>query len=120
MKKYSILGYRSYWDPMLEMEKEMWGTSLVAYLSRYIQFYNKLRGIVPSCKTHCTTNLFISYAGIMALSGFGPYHGLWCYDAPSKRIIVTPTLGVMISALGLVSIPPKPAILPYFLECCSS
>jgi hypothetical protein len=92
-------------------------TSLGAYLALDIQFYSKLRRIVPVLKNQFMTNLFLIYAGTMALSGFGPYHGLWCYDTPSKHIVVTPTSGAMISALGFVSIPPKPTILPYFLEC---
>jgi hypothetical protein len=37
--------------------------------------------------------LFLFFAATMAWSGFGPHHGLWHEDAPSKCIVVTPTLG---------------------------
>jgi hypothetical protein len=50
----------------------------------------------------------------MVLSGFGPYHGLWRKDAPSKHIVLTPTLGGVMYALGLGQIQPEPFILPYF------
>jgi len=38
----------------------------------------------------------------MAAGGFGPYHRLWTDDAPSKRIVVTPTPWAMMPALGFV------------------
>jgi hypothetical protein len=38
----------------------------------------------------------------MASSGFGPYHGQWHIDAPTKCIGAIPTLWVMMTALGLV------------------
>ena len=38
----------------------------------------------------------------MASSGFGPYHGQWHVDAPTKWIGTIPTLWVMMIALGLV------------------
>ncbi len=37
----------------------------------------------------------------MASSGFGPYHSLWRGDAPSKRMDISPTSGVMTLALGV-------------------
>ncbi len=37
----------------------------------------------------------------MALSGIGPYHGLCCEDAPTKRISVIPTTWTKMRALGL-------------------
>ena len=40
----------------------------------------------------------------MATSGFGPYHGLWHDDAPTKRIGVIPTPWAMTYALGFVEI----------------
>ena len=43
----------------------------------------------------------------MVSSGFGPYHGLWLEDAPTKCIGVTPTPWVMTITLGLVRIPPQ-------------
>ncbi len=50
------------------------------------------------------TNLFLFYAGTMALSGFGPYHGLWHDDTPIKHIGGMPTPWTMADALGLVQI----------------
>jgi hypothetical protein len=46
-------------------------------------------------------NFFSFFAAIMVLSGFGPYHRLCHKDAPSKHIVVTPTLGGMMHVLGL-------------------
>ncbi len=40
----------------------------------------------------------------MAKSGFGPYHGLWLDDAPTKSIGVIPTPWIMTSALGFIKI----------------
>jgi hypothetical protein len=80
-------------------------TSLVvAFVSRDFQFYSKLRRIVPVLENQCTTNLFLFYAGTMASSGFGPYHGLWHDDAPTKCIGVIPTPWMMTRALGFVEI----------------
>ncbi len=39
----------------------------------------------------------------MVAGGFCPYHRMWTDDAPSKRKVVTPTLGGMMHALGFVS-----------------
>jgi hypothetical protein len=39
----------------------------------------------------------------MAKSGFGPYHGLWLDDTPTKRIGVIPTPW-MTRALGFIEI----------------
>ena len=36
----------------------------------------------------------------MALTGFGPYNGLWLEDAATKCIGVTPTQWAMTHALG--------------------
>ena len=44
------------------------------------------------------------------------YHCLWPDDAPRKRIVVTPTSGGMIGAVGLVVPTPKPCLLPYYLQ----
>ena len=52
----------------------------------------------------------------MVAGGFGPYHCLWPDDAPRKRIVVTPTSGGMIGAVGLVVPTPKPCLLPYYLQ----
>jgi hypothetical protein len=40
----------------------------------------------------------------MATSGFGPYHGLWLDDAPTKPIGVIPTPWKMTHGLGFVKI----------------
>jgi hypothetical protein len=47
---------------------------------------------------------------IMMAGGISPYHCLRTDDALSKHIVVTPTSGGMICALGLGSIQPKPFI----------
>jgi hypothetical protein len=46
----------------------------------------------------------------MVLSGFGPYHGLWHKDTPTKCIDITPTSGAMTRALGLGALTPQPEI----------
>jgi hypothetical protein len=40
----------------------------------------------------------------MAMSGFGPYHGLWLDDTPTKRIGIIPTPWMMTPALGFAKI----------------
>jgi hypothetical protein len=40
----------------------------------------------------------------MVTSGFGPYHGLWLDDAPTKRIGIMLTPWMMTDVLGLVKI----------------
>jgi len=40
----------------------------------------------------------------MAKSGFGPYHGLWLDDVPTKRIGVIPTPWMMTRELGFIKI----------------
>jgi hypothetical protein len=45
------------------------------------------------------------FPSTMAAGGFGPYityHRLWADDSPSKGIVVTPTSGGIIDAVGLV------------------
>ncbi len=71
------------------------------YLFVCWEFYSILRRIIPVPQTSFSNKLISFFAATMAWSGFGPYHGLWFEDAPSKCVIVTPTLGGMISALGL-------------------
>jgi hypothetical protein len=46
----------------------------------------------------------------MALSSFGPYHGLWHKVTPTKRIDITPTLRAMMHVLGLGVLTPQPEI----------
>jgi len=38
----------------------------------------------------------------MVMSDFGPYHGLWLDDAPTKCIGVIPTPWTMMRALGFI------------------
>ena len=40
----------------------------------------------------------------MGTSGFGPLHGLWLDDAPTKRIGIIPTPWVMTNVLGFAKI----------------
>ncbi len=40
----------------------------------------------------------------MATIGFGPYHGLWLDDSPTKRIGIIPTPCTMMRVLGFVDI----------------
>jgi hypothetical protein len=40
----------------------------------------------------------------MAKSGFGPYHGPWLDDAPTKPIGIIPTPWMMTRVLGFVEI----------------
>jgi hypothetical protein len=54
--------------------------------------------------------IFLFVATTMVLSGFGPYHGLWCKDTPTKRIDITPTSGAMTRALGLGVLATQPKI----------
>jgi hypothetical protein len=51
----------------------------------------------------------------MVAGGISPYHRLGADYTPSKGIVVTPTSGVNVDALGLVVTKPKPPILRYFL-----
>jgi hypothetical protein len=68
---------------------------------RDIRIYLILRTIVPVRKHSLAQIFFLFFAAIMVLSGFGRYHGLFHKDAQGKHIIVTPTLGGMMHALGL-------------------
>jgi hypothetical protein len=56
--------------------------------------------------------LRLNYFGVrratMASSGFGPYHGLWRGNTPSKRINITTTSVAMICAVGLGVLTPQP------------
>ena len=52
----------------------------------------------------------------MAASNLGPYHCLWADDAPIKGIVVTPTSGGIIYAVGLVVIKPKPSLVQWCLH----
>ena len=73
-------------------------------MSHYFLFYIILRRIVLGQKIPFATLLSRNTHVIMATSGFGPYHGLWHDDAPTKRIGVIPTPWAMTYALGFVEI----------------
>ncbi len=51
-----------------------------------------------------TTQLLRKTSVTMVTSGFGPYHGLWLDDAPTKHIGVMLTPWMMTDVLGLVEI----------------
>jgi hypothetical protein len=60
--------------------------------------------LVPCCRTSfCCQHTMVA-------GNFGPYHCLWHGNAPSKCIDITPTLGGMISALGLGVLMPWPKL----------
>jgi hypothetical protein len=61
-------------------------------------------------ETSLTQKSFWFVATTMVLSGFGPYHGLWHKDTPTKCIDITPTLGTMRHVLGLGVLPPQPKV----------
>ncbi len=71
----------------------MTSSSTVNYVESYQSQKNKV-----------STNLFFFYAGTMASSVFGPYHGLWHDNAPTKCIGLMPTPWTMADSLGLVRI----------------
>ncbi len=73
-------------------------------------FYHILRTILPGSKNPLAQKLFWFVAPAMASSGFGPYHGLWHNDAPSKRVVITPTSGRMMRAFVLVVFTPQPGL----------
>ena len=75
-------------------------------------FYDTLTGPILTLVSPLTSRFPL----IMVAGGFGPYHRLWPDDAPRKRIVVTPTSGGMIGAVGLVVPTPKPCLLPYYLQ----
>ncbi len=75
-------------------------------------FYDTLTGPILTLVSPLTSRFLL----IMVAGGFGPYHRLWPDDAPCKRIVVTPTSGGMIGAVGLVVPTPKPCLLPYYLQ----
>ena len=77
-------------------------TSLKCFLLRDSLQYIILRRIIPGQKTPFATQLLRNTDVTMVRSGFGPYHGLRCNDAQSKRISVITTPWAMTDALGLV------------------
>ncbi len=97
-------------------------TSLIQVLQRsegvgasYVDLYRtstilSIRILLPCCSS-CFCRQHTVVAG-----NFGPYHCLWCGDAPSKCIGITPTLGEMISALGLGVVMPQPKMWVTYLQ----
>jgi hypothetical protein len=81
-----------------------WDTRLRSILSRDFLFYNILRRIVLGQKIPFATQLSRNTRVTMAKSGFGPYHGLWLDDAPTRPIGIIPTPWMMNRALGFVEI----------------
>jgi hypothetical protein len=78
--------------------------SLRSILSHDFLWYVILRRIVPGPKTPYATQLLRRTGVTMVTSGFGPYHGLWLDDSPTKCIGVMLTPWTMMDALGLVEI----------------
>ena len=70
-------------------------TRLRGFLSRDSLPYIIIRRIIPGPKTPFATQLLRNTDVTMARSGFGPYHGQWLDDAPTKRIGVIPTPWMM-------------------------
>ncbi len=60
-------------------------------MSRDFLWYALLRRTVPGPKTPSATKLLSKTGVTMVMSGFGPYHGLWLDDAPTKCIGIIPT-----------------------------
>jgi hypothetical protein len=94
------------WQPSLIISR--YNIKVYFCMCRY--FFLILHSIVPGSRTPLAQKLFLFVTSTMAVSGFGPYHGLWCKDAQSKRIVVTPTSRVMMHALGLGIFTPQPKL----------
>ncbi len=67
-------------------------------------WYIILRRIIPGPKPPSTTQSLRKTGVTMVTSGFGPYHGLWLDDVPTKCIGVMLTPWTMTDALGFVKI----------------
>ncbi len=61
-------------------------------------------------ETPFANKLFSSFTATMVWSGFGPYHGLCCEDAPTKCIGVIPTPWTKMRLLGLGILAPQPEL----------
>jgi hypothetical protein len=72
--------------------------------------YVVLCRIVTGSKTSLAQKFLPLIATTMALSSFGPYHGLWHKDAQTRHIDITLTLGMMMHALGFNVLTPQPEI----------
>jgi hypothetical protein len=78
--------------------------------SASIHCYSILHTNIPGLKTPFGNKLFSFFTTTMVWSGFGPYHGLWCEDAPTKHIGVIPTPWTMMHALCLGVFAPQPEL----------
>ncbi len=76
------------------------------YLLLDFVMYSILRTTVPAPKNPLATKLLRRLVSTMASSGFGPYHGQWHDNAPTKCIGTIPTPWVIARALGLGVLPP--------------
>ncbi len=73
-------------------------------------FFFNLRRNVPYFYDTLVTHFSASVSPLksrflltMAISGFGPYHRLWPYDAPAECAGITPTPWAMMPTIGFVS-----------------
>ena len=73
-------------------------------MSHDFLFYTILRRFVLGQKIPFATQLLRNTRVTMAKSGFGPYHGMWLDDAPTKHIGIIPTPWMMTRVLGYVKI----------------
>ena len=93
-------------------------------MPRDFLFYIILRRIILGQKIPFAAQLLRNTHVTMASSGFGPYHGMWLDDAPTKHISIIPTPWVMMDALDFVEIlqaheylvPPQTEFFHDFLE----
>jgi hypothetical protein len=88
----------------------VWWYEFKAYSFHVQVLYVTLHTIVPGLKTSLVQKTFWFVTTTMASSGFGPNHGLWHKDTPTKHIDITPTSGVMTHALGVGILAPQPKI----------
>ena len=79
-------------------------TSSRSILSCDFLWYVILRRIVPGPNPPSATQLLRKTGVTMVTSGFGPYHGLWLDETPTKHIGVIPTPWTMTRALGFAEI----------------
>jgi hypothetical protein len=85
-------------------------TILRFIFARDTRIYLILCRIVPGKKKPVTQKLFSLFAATIVQSGFCPYHGLCCEDAPTKCIGVIPTPWTKTRALGLGVLVPQPEL----------
>jgi hypothetical protein len=80
------------------------------YLFVSIHFYSILLTDIPGSKNPLPNKLLFVFAATMVWSSFGPYHGLWCEDAPTKLMGIIPTPWTKMRALGLGALAPQPEL----------